>query len=75
MKLWLLLARKASQGTDDDFDTAGRLDSGSDEEGANTRMVWNQLWPAFLVALQALEQDGRMTSCLVRLYLHKADGF
>ena len=67
VKLWLLLARKASQGGGGDFDTTGGMDSEEvgDEEAATTRMIWNQLWPLFLTALHALEQDGQAMSTSV----------
>ncbi|TFK89146.1 hypothetical protein K466DRAFT_545801 [Polyporus arcularius HHB13444] len=53
IKLWLLLARKASIGHSG-VDATGAL---QDAEGIAAKMVWNELWPPFEAVITAFEMD------------------
>ena len=63
IKLWLLLARKASAGHPG-HDAAGALKDG---EGMAAGLVWNELWPPFEAVLAAFEAEARAGNGSVRL--------
>ena len=62
IKLWLLLARKASQ-EHSGVDATGAL---QDAEGIAAKMVWNELWPPFETVITAFEVDARGGNVSVR---------
>ncbi|KAI8998560.1 hypothetical protein BD414DRAFT_519687 [Trametes punicea] len=55
IKLWLLLARKASGERPSTDDSAGLHDG----EDLAAKMVWNELWPPFESVISAFEADVR----------------
>ena len=64
IKLWLLLARKAST-EHPGVDASGALNDG---EGPAAGLVWNELWPPFEIVLAAFEMDARGGTILVRCW-------
>lgn len=81
IKLWLMLARKASEG-DDDVDVIRREHNSDVDDCFKARRVWNELWPPFESVVVALETDVQSSNVSVRFYyvgyylciLHNATG-